>query len=432
MFIYIITDLQKTINKMALTLYETDANLAPTLTGTGDFEQTLEKTLLTEEVNIRSIFERFKRIPVVERIRHVEREDRENIAFEHNHPLTHETLIDISRYGLDGINYYYARFPEEAKIFSLRPNVYLRESIAKSLVKVDHFLRMQGMHIYIRDGWRSLTTQRYARYWFIMNAMNNATNDGDKRSKELKPQENMDIINRAMTCYSDPDPTAPHISGGAFDAEIWDIRTKRSIPFKPWQNFNNGKRLGRSEAEKILSPEESRLYHWFNSNHYRDKDTGEVHQDGFSFNAIEQFLKNNRKTPNGVSRQIYDSIIEIANNRRMLYHLLTQPVEKGGFLLDHETFTVLPSEYWHYGRGDRTSSCLDGTNAYYNPVHVPINGSGLLNAAEDGTIRVNYLDNLRGIYHEVIELIKGNHDSLNLNKLKTDLLEEMRRLEQVY
>jgi len=59
-----------------------------------------------------------------------------------------------------------------------------------------------------------------------------------------------------------------------------------------------------------------------------------------------------------------ENLYEFGSNRRFLYNLMTTTKEDGG-LLD-EPFVALPAEFWHFGKGDRSSGVVRDIPAYYN------------------------------------------------------------------
>ena len=108
-------------------------------------------------------------------------------------------------------NYYYQHEASKGLIgIDVEENVYLREGVICTLMKADEFLRLNGLCLFLRNGYRSTKLQRNAtNNWKTVNTGND---DSKKRfSQSIHP---------------------PHASGGVSDLEIFDIKRNKCLHTK--------------------------------------------------------------------------------------------------------------------------------------------------------------------------------------------------------
>jgi D-alanyl-D-alanine dipeptidase len=96
--------------------------------------------------------------------------------------------------------------------------------------------------------------------------------------------------------FATPEDYLPHATGAAFDIEFWDLNSNKVLRTK-----------------------------------WPDKDDKFVIEDAHNLSAQDELVR---------------------GNRRMIHHLLTEPV----VLSPGELFVAHPREYWHYGRHERLSA----------------------------------------------------------------------------
>lgn len=109
-----------------------------------------------------------------------------NLIFNHNYYYKHEAANKLN--GID-----------------VEKNVYLRESILASLIKVDKFLRKNSLCLFVRNGYRSKKLQKAA----------------------ISDWKKVDVKRRFSHSLH-----PPHSTGAAFDLEIFDIKAGNCLNTK--------------------------------------------------------------------------------------------------------------------------------------------------------------------------------------------------------
>lgn len=165
----------------------------------------------------------------------------------------------------------------------------IREQVAHKLKNVLQILPM-WLTLKIYDGYRTVTTQRelYNEYY----------NDIKKRYPEWSEKQLEDEVKKFVSIPS-TDETNPsvHNTGGSIDITLYNIENRHEV--------NMGTEF-----------------------------------DDFSEKANTNYFENGDTTK---------EVIEIRNNRRLLYWVMLQA-----------GFTNLPTEWWHYDYGDRFWSYYTG------------------------------------------------------------------------
>lgn len=166
-----------------------------------------------------------------------------------------ETLVNCAEYGLVSKDYYMNKFYDglvnldetylplilERKLF---PFAWVRESVAKKLVRADQLLRQHGLFLVVNSGWRHPDTQK--------EAINKATvTMGTKDVDRLFAK----VI-------------SPHSTGGAVDVELWSLQNDsigKSLSFSfagdEYGFYNYETRENLNENELIKRNVRRILYH---------------------------------------------------------------------------------------------------------------------------------------------------------------------------
>jgi LAS superfamily LD-carboxypeptidase LdcB len=316
------------------------------------------------------------------------KENRHKVEIDSDHELADERLVSLVDKGI--------------KADEKEGEAVLRESVANKLVEVNEQLKKAGLEIFVRSGWRSLEEQQKRKDDWIAGEISSG------RSEES-------VCNEADSRFSDAEPTAPHLSGGAFDLEIYDEK-QEPIPTKPWHKDKEGKKImpdlpdllengdqaevlralvghtiGYREGEEYVKDPEAHFNDEKNKANYLKKvaqelekvadknpdrlkkiaqtmvgDTGEIADKKALADAIVDSLSKNwdqtvQDMPEVTDKQYRDEqVLKMVKNRRLIYHIMTELAEA----------TAHPREFWHFGFGDRTSAYFsgEGTKAYYDIV----------------------------------------------------------------
>ncbi len=326
-------------------------------------------------------------------------EDRERVNINLSNLFSNEDLVSVADFGLA-----WQRDPKDKK----QTPFLLRQSVAADLQKLDKELRKIGLHLVIRDGFRTISEQRnnikegitntirskvsrladdellkIAGFAFEQDmllrvarpkALNNLVKENvrqqaiapllDSAINQFLVDNNINDPARIAAIkkgiietladsyyrYSNPERTMPHLSGGAFDVEIRSLSTNKPIPTKAWVIFGNQK-------ETEIPQEEKELYQLASTKGYRELE--------------EYFLQYPTGPPQEYTKrqqEIYGQLKILLENRRLYYWIFNLDSNHGGILNSAQTFVGLPGEHWHFGRGDRTSAIVADTQAYYDAV----------------------------------------------------------------
>ncbi len=228
------------------------------------------------------------------------------VSVDRNSVRYDEKLIDCSRAGLLNLNYYRdsesgkmvgnsGKYSAKKKSLAFSSTVSLRLSLVDDLRKIDYALRPFRLRLFLLSGYRSEIAQKKAI----------AQISSQKRAANAKPVSEL---------FSNPEIYSPHQTGGAIDAEIWDVKHNRMLKTK-------------------LADRE----------------------------RIELFYLENR-------RCLSLEETEVKENRRLLHNLLASEE-----ILGKNHFIHHPSEYWHYGRNERLASFFAGSlnhPVYYDILHI--------------------------------------------------------------
>ncbi|MCX5716388.1 MAG: hypothetical protein NTV07_05995 [Candidatus Omnitrophica bacterium] len=223
----------------------------------------------------------------------------------------------------------------------------LRWAIVKTLLMADAWLQERGV---MGDYQRFVSAARSQTVPPLFNAdeplfagVNFQAFDADLRK----------IIDAADRQFSNPDERAPHLSGGAIDLEIWDMRTGKPVPMKPWEAEE---RL-RVDNENDVPPADR--YWWRIAKTILG-----------SYKPLEDALVKPDFKPGeeGPTPQWFQ---EILANRRFRKALLTLPIEEGGILPRERVLIPNPSEAHHFASGDTASGVFTGTMEAWFPFVPP-------------------------------------------------------------
>ncbi|MBI2310323.1 hypothetical protein HYU90_00645 [Candidatus Collierbacteria bacterium] len=143
--------------------------------------------------------------------------------------FTKEPLVRLTDYGVTNSSYEAENYSgvDAKKLMGeelhLSQHVYVRRSIAESLVKIDMRLRQEGAFLYVRSGYRHPKVQNLA---YLLDAAKHG-------------------VSHANDLYARPDELIgtesvfPHTTGGVVDVEVWQnesrlILGENGVPIGAW------------------------------------------------------------------------------------------------------------------------------------------------------------------------------------------------------
>ncbi len=175
---------------------------------------------------------------------HFQRQVISQIEEDEFHPLFHEKLGDCQACGIRTKNYYYKQTELQQQVELrpyLHPQVFLRQSVLHSLIKVDRFLARYRLRLELLSGYRHPLLQRAVI--------------------SLAEQQGKGRLAKKM--LADPDHHLPHATGAAFDLEVWDHKHRKVLPTKVKQACNRSALEGRTDlsAEQEQIRDNRRLIH---------------------------------------------------------------------------------------------------------------------------------------------------------------------------
>ena len=138
-------------------------------------------------------------------------------------------LVPINDYGIDGTSYYAiadgTNAPYGKALAGAQPTIYVRATVARRLQEVNALLRPYGYELYVRDGWRSPTTQHAIFVTFEQNYKKQHPNasDAEVRAHALK------YASDPVFSKNDPTTVPLHATGGAVDVTLSRIGTHTPI-----------------------------------------------------------------------------------------------------------------------------------------------------------------------------------------------------------
>lgn len=317
-------------------------------------------------------------------------ENREAVLVDKNHEQHDEKMIALSSIGL-----------EYNKKRGIDGEAFLRESVAERLKNVDEKLREEGLYIFVDDGWRSLEIQKRNKVNWIQN----------KIEKEGFSEEQ--ARKAADSHFSNSEPTAPHLSGGAFDLILKYVEDDRPVPMKPWDRDVEGNKMIEDPGWQIINGNDGDLvrslvarcfdfksmedFYQNPKKHLLNEKNKKKYINGFIAGEMKKLEKNDPESflsicqnysvdpPNLENLQekviqdyakrwseivkkmeqegfVDEKVMTLLENRRMQYHLVADIVGA----------TPHPHEFWHAGIGDRTSAFFQGPDAqaYYEMIEI--------------------------------------------------------------
>lgn len=332
-------------------------------------------------------------------------EERQSAAFDRTHPRAKEPLVNLSQYGIKHApNTSYVRKSVAEELSKLNETLkkvgwyidirdgfrtiryqqeiiknYLRKAITESFAGIDvldtqkeslsGFLLSQDD--YLRVGLRDEIKQ----------ATDGITDKSERNAKTasvVHDKLGRDIADYILTLgieveegalmghvqffseklaetffhFSDPEPLAPHVSGGAFDLEIRDSATGRIIPIKEWQVICDGSKLEQASLED---------------------------QKLFAFMKKHPGYKEYEELALAAQGTIDSKWMVSLRNRRIFWHLLKGV--KG--LFPEGLCEPNRGEFWHFDIGNSAWAYRSGNPAYYGMAIAPNITAELLDLAPD-------------------------------------------------
>ncbi len=238
------------------------------------------------------------------------------------------------------------------------------KGIAKAAVPLEELVRRQ-MKQELNDVKKSQTDAKKVKEERDRIVLAYIRNRGLLQEQGTVENAVVSIIVDAFTQLSDPEPTAPHISGGPFDVEIMDGSTGKPIVTK---------------AVHITGAEQKPVDLLYRKDGFVELEADLVRLKG------ELNTQTTRGPPDEFSKYIVDKLEEITANRRLYYYLFTLDMDNGGLLPPGVRFYPHPREHWHIGTGDPTTAIFWGPEAFYDidaalEINVLIELENLRNAA---------------------------------------------------
>lgn len=222
--------------------------------------------------------------------------------------LYDEKVVEILDFGIEGENYYFRT--DNPPYYEAAPGsiekLFLRESVARRLQKVDQKLRECGLRVHVHDAIRPLAVQAYFHDIWM-----------PRRVRERYPNfSHQEAIAEVEKYWAAPttsqDSPAPHSTGGAVDLTICKVRNGE--PLYMGSIFDDATELAHTD--------------YFETDGRKQKET-DVKEKMEKFSDVEAKL-----------------------NRRLLYWLM---IDAG--------FANNPNEWWHFSRGDQMWARLSEAKA---------------------------------------------------------------------
>jgi D-alanyl-D-alanine dipeptidase len=135
--------------------------------------------------------------------------------------LSEEPLVRLTDFGIVNSSYESENYTiiDAQKLLGedlhLDQHVFVRRSVAVSLVKIDLKLRNNGFFLFVRSGWRHPKVQNLA---YFLEAAKNGIDSANY------------LYATPKHIISNPDATYPHSTGGVIDVEIWNVETNSRLP----------------------------------------------------------------------------------------------------------------------------------------------------------------------------------------------------------
>lgn len=203
-----------------------------------------------------------------------------------------EELVDIKNLGIAGLNYYNTSLnpPYYQSIPGSIPDLKLRKTVAKKLLKINNKLKKINLEIFVFDAYRPLSVQNYFYYKWVPRYLRSLYPNKDEVwiKRKVKTYWAKGVKNKEELFSSIP----PHSTGAAIDLTICF------------------------------------------------KDSGRLLEMGSIFDDTTKKSQSEYYEKNGDIKSFTD--IEATKNRRLLYHLMTS-----------EGFAYHPKEWWHFSYGDQ-------------------------------------------------------------------------------
>lgn len=262
----------------------------------------------------RYILEAFERpIPIMDLAR-LRKEGYTKLPIRTDHPLFNEPVANILDYGIAGQSYYSRPNNNSGEALHVDPNVYLRESVAVELQGINEFLKQSivakffggEVELFIQDGLRPLSLQKQVYEIFYPERIR-------RQYPGISEQELAERLKGLASKPSDdPSSPSPHMTGVVFDVTLRYLQPEK----------------------RIVNIE----YVWVEMGHIPGDVRKTVYPDRY-----EQYKPENEKQLLG------------QRNRRAFYAIMS------GTAMGRQTgFINLPTEFWHWGRGDQLSAKVSG------------------------------------------------------------------------
>jgi len=240
----------------------------------------------------------------------VRKQDYRNHPIDFQHQLHNEAVADIKDYGLAGDNYYHRTDnpPYNQQIPNSIPDLFLRLGIIKRLQTVDNELKKFGLELYFFDCYRPIEVQNFFHDIWVPNRLKS---DHPDWPQEKILEETCKYWAKGAPRSSEVDPCSPppHSTGAACDLTI-----------------------RKTSGEHLFM--------------------GGIFDDVSIISNTDFFEMESQK------RTLSFSEIEALQNRRLLYHLMT-----------NAGFANNPTEWWHYSHGDQMWAKLTNQQfAFYSKI----------------------------------------------------------------
>ncbi len=232
-----------------------------------------------------------------------------------------EPLVDLSDYGVSGLNFYARRdglnAPYRRSLSTSEPQVRVRESLADRLSDINEELVNLGIEFFALNGFRPLAVQQDLWAFFMSEARTTLPDPTKEACVAFAGQYCSDPRRFEVT---DPRTWPTHITGGAIDLTLRNLETKEHLFF------------------------------------------GGVFDDPAAVTHT-RFFEERLETVGGDCGQLTLSELEALQNRRLLYWAMCSA-----------GFTNYAFEWWHYDLGTQLwaanrSAANDGNpvTAWYGP-----------------------------------------------------------------
>ena len=153
-----------------------------------------------------------------------------DVSIEMSHPLHDDPLVDIRDYNIAGESYY-ARtdgenVPYNAPIVGATKQIYVRQSVAEKLDRINERLAEDGLMLHVFDAYRPITCQQGIWDYFWAKYEPEFTDaDGRVDTEALQKRVEQNVSNPKNFDSEDASTWPVHSTGGAVDLTLADADT---------------------------------------------------------------------------------------------------------------------------------------------------------------------------------------------------------------